>query len=429
MRSLLTALLLLSASAFAQGPGRAQFDAGVAAYRSGNAAGALKAFQAARADGYDTPQLHFNLGLCFYQLQRYPEARAQFEQLRANSEYAGVADFHLGLVAAREGDRARAEQLWRSMESGPDAALAQRAGVALARLEGDSRKPVATGYLLVAGGYDSNPALLDESLQPAAGGDSPDLELFGAFGWPLGGTARAATLLHGGAYLKDYTEDLGEDQRGAFAGLSRELDDGDRRLSLGLDASTSDLDGEHFLDAFTLQAQRMPAAGEGWRFSAQASLIQAPAVHAHLEGWRGRLGFGRAARFGRALARLGYELEYNDREDLRAGSEFFSQSPLRQRVELVVENPAGTNTTLRWNLRWRDSRYRDPDVTQQGVNLVEERRVETLTQAGLQLRHRLGRETFGLLEGQFSRNQATPDAYDYDRAIVLLGLEWVPVAK
>jgi tetratricopeptide (TPR) repeat protein len=431
MRQLLCAVIaaVLASGAFAQdaGAGRVEFDAGVAAYRAGDPAGALRAFERARQTGYDTPQLQFNLGLCYYKLRRYPEARAQFESLRGHEGYAGVADFHLALIAAREGDRDRARGLWRALEGGADGGLAQRASVALGRLEGGAPDPVSAGYLLVGAGYDTNPALLDESLQPAGGGESANTELFGALSLPLAGTARAHTALRLGAYLKDYGEDLGLDQRGAFAGLWRELDDGARRLSLGLDASTSEFDGERFLDVVTLLAQRAPSSGTGWRLGAQVSDIRAPGAYTNLDGWRARLSAARAWRARGALALLGYELELNERADRTDGNEFFSSSPRRHRFDAALEHPWGTRGSLRWTLRYRDSRYADPDVFLDGAVPREVRREEQLAQAGVQLRRRLGRETFALVEIQYGRNASTREPYDYDRGTGLLGLEWVPV--
>lgn len=427
LRAALAALLLLlGAPAHGAEPGRAQFEAGVAAYRSGDTDSALRAFQAARAAGYDTPQLRFNLGLCHYRLGRYAEARAEFEALRRDAGYAGIADFHLGLVAAREGDRDRARRLWGAIEAGPDAALAQRAGVALGRLDEGPAEPEAFGYLLVAAGYDTNPALLDEGLQPADGGESPEVELFGAFSWPVAGAARAFTALRGGAFVRDYTEDIGQDQLGAYAGLARELDDGQRRLAFGLDASHSTFDGEPFLDLLTVHAQRTPRTGAGWRVDAQASLVAAADAYAHLEGWRARAGVARLLRTGGARLRLGYDLEFNDREDLSAGSEFSSHSPLRQRLEAVSEHAAGARTTLRWSLRYRHSRHADADRYLDGAVVREERRVDRLAQAGVQARRRLAGWGNALVEYQYSRNVSTIPGYDYDRHLVLLGFEFLP---
>ena len=414
-------------AARAQVPGSAELDAGVAAYEAGDYAGALQRFRQAQQQGYEGPTLHFNLGLAYYQLGRYAEARAEFERLRSDPASAGVADFHLGLIAAREGDRARAARIWQGLEHGPDAALAQRAGVALGRLDAGAAPVPSTAYMLASLGYDSNPALLDESVDLAGGGDSSETSLVGAFSLPLSENGRAATVLLGGAYLKEYSDEVGADQRGAFAGVAREGDDGARHGSWGLEASASELDGEPFLRIVSVQAQRGPASGKpGARLHAQLSRVGASAPHAHLDGWRARAGAGAAMGSGRVFTRLGYEFEANDRQDLVAGNEFFSHSPLRHRLELVVDHPAGMLGALRWNLRYRLSRYRDPDRFRQGVSLREERRTEALLQGGLQWRRQLGAETLALLEYQHSRNAATPDVLDYDRDTVLAGLEWTP---
>jgi tetratricopeptide (TPR) repeat protein len=430
MRTLTCLLLLLFAlAAHAAEPGRESFDAGVAAYRSGDVAGALTAFEQARDAGYDTPQLRFNLGLCYYRLERYAESRAQFEALRSQPGYAGVADFHLALIAAREGNEGGARDLWRSLERGPDAALAQRASAALERLSAPESAPGATGYLLAGVGYDDNPVLLDESVQPAGGIGSAEADVFAVFTAPLGGTARAATVLHAGAWLKDYFEDNGADQRGLFVGLARETADRARRGSFGLDASASTLDGEDFLRIVSVDAMRGVAlTAAGARYLAQLSRIDAAEPYGHLEGWRARLGASRAWRAGEGLLRLGYEFEANDRQDLADGNEFFSHSPLRHRFDLALERPTGRGS-WRWTLRWRESRSRDPDRYTQGMAVVEQRRTESLLQAGVQWRRAFARDLYWLLEYQYSSNDATPDAFDYTRNAGLLGLEWTPVGK
>lgn len=432
MRTLVGGMIaaLFALGAYAQAPASPEFDAGVVAYRAADYDAALASFLAARERGYEDPRLRFNLGLTYYQLRRLAEARAEFEALRADADYAGIADFHLALVAAREGDRARAAALWRSIEHNPDAALAQRAGAALGRLESARARPAPSGYLFAAAGHDSNPALLDDSVQPADGGASRVAEVFGAFTLPLSGTARAGTLLRAGAYARAYGDDNGADQRGFFGGLSREADDGVRRRTWNLDASISELDGAPFQRIASLQLRDGPAdAQPGLKLHAQFSRIGAADPYVYLEGWRVRLGAARVLRAGRGLVRLAYEFEGNDRQDLAAGAEFFSYSPLRHRFELALEPPSRNRTAVRATLRYRDSRYRDPDRFQQGAGTVEERRVEGLAQAGMQLRRSVGRSLFGLLEYQYSRNAASIEVFDYDRHLLLAGLEWLPRAE
>jgi tetratricopeptide (TPR) repeat protein len=414
----------MPAARAADAPGMPDFEAGVASYRSGDYAQALAAFLAARAAGLDIANLHVDLGLTYYKLGRYAEARSAFERVRQFPDYVAIADFHLGLIAARLGEDARAAELWRSVERGPEGPARDRADIALDRL---GRVPPPSAYLLLAAGRDSNPALLDESIQPAGGSESTDVELFGAFDYPLAGDATAATVVRAGGYLRDYFADNGLDQRGLFAGVSRERVTASRRREFFLDASATYLDGERFVDTFTAGVQGIPARrASGLALRGQLSRLAAAGSYRHLEGWRLRAETELTGKPGPARMRAGYQFEINDRADLEAGNEFFSHSPLRHRLTLALDHPVAERWLLHWSLRYRDSRYRDPNRVMEGATLREERRVEELVQAGLQLRRWLGAASNWLLEYQYSHNASTTDAFDYQRHVVLTGIEWMP---
>lgn len=414
------AALCAACAVSAQDPS-ARFDAGVAAYREGDTAAALAAFQDAQAAGLDSPQLQFNLGLCYYRLERYTEARAAFERLAQFPEYGQIADFHLGLIAAQQGERERAETLFLSVErEAPQAAMRERARIARQRLDGaaDAR---ASGYVLLGAGYDSNPALIDESLQ-ASGGESKTTEVFGAVELPLSVGPQAVTWLQGGGYARSYDENLGLDQDGVFAGLTRET--GRRRYSL--DASSSKLEGERFTDTVAIGAEGGARPGDmGTALSVQLAHIAAASAYDHLDGWRLRTEIERSGRAGSAGLRAGVQLEFNDRADLQSGNEFFSHSPLRGRVSLALENTAGA-WSLQWSARYRHSRYLDPNRFLDGGVLRVQRRAENLLQGGLRARCPLGTSFNWLVEYQYSRNTSTIEAFAYDRQLVLTGLEWVP---
>jgi hypothetical protein len=117
-------------------------------------------------------------------------------------------------------------------------------------------------------------------------------------------------------------------------------------------------------------------------------------------------------------------LEVNDREDLAAGSEFFSHSPVRHALEAAMVQVLSPRWSLRWRARYRASLYRDANRVDDGGVLREERREEQLVEAGLQARRRLDGGRAVLFEYQHSRNAATPDAYDYDRHVLSIAIEW-----
>jgi len=414
-------------AACAEDVGVAELESGVSAYEAGDYATALARFLAARDAGLDSANLHFDLGLAYYKLGRHTEARAAFERLRQFPDYAAIADFHLGLVAARLGENAEAEELLRKVErTAPQAALQDRAGVALGRLETGAATLTPGAYLLALVGRDTNPALQDESVQASGSSESSTVELFGAFDYPLAGGAERATVLRGGGYLREYLTDNGLDQGGAFLGVSRERTTGSRSRSLSLDASASELDGDPFVDTFSAGAEARPAQGApGLALRGQLGRIAAAAPYGYLEGWRLR---GEAERMGKtesARWRVGYQLEFNDRADLAAGNEFFSHSPLRQRLGLSLDHAAGDRWVLQWHMRYRYSRYPEANRFMEGGTLREQRRVERLAQAGVQARRRLGLNVNWLLEYQYSDNASTIAAFDYDRHVVSTGFEWL----
>jgi len=409
----------------ADAPGMAAFESGVAHYRAARFEAALADFLEARRQGLALPNLTFNLGLTYYRLRRYPESRAQFEQLRTVPGYDAAVEFHLGLIAARLGQRDRAAKLWRGVDrDGATAGLRERAEVALDRLDGAAAAAVPGAYLLAGAAYDSNPALVDEGVQ-AGSAASAGLDLFGAFDVPVKRAAASAWVVNGGAYARDYVEDNGLDQYGLLGGLSHARRSGERMRAVSVDASAGWLDGEHFVDTFSADVRFAPAPGaSGLSLRGQAAYVAAAQPYAHLDGWRLRLEPEATVGLGRARLRAGYQFELNDRADRAAGAEFFSQSPLRHRFTLGLDHGAGPRWRLQWQARYRHSWFREPNRFFDGGVLGEQRRVEGLFQAGVQARRRLGRRTNALLEYQYSHNAATIDVFGYERHFALAGLEW-----
>lgn len=424
----LGALLVAGTAGAADPAGMPDFERGVAAYQSGHYEAARSAFEAARRQGLHNPNLELDLGLSYYKLERYADAQAAFQRLRGFPGYQGVADFHLGLVAARAGEKQRAAELWRALATdAADANLRERARVALGRLEPGAAPRVPGAYLLGALGYDTNPALIDQSPRPR-NSKSAYAELYGAFNYPLATAPSTATLFNGGGYLRNFFVNNGLDQSGLFAGLSRGRITGGRQVAASLDAATVWLDGAHFADMYSLEAQGGPARGAGGvTLRGQASWIAAAPDFSYLEGWRLRT----EARWDgpRAPTRLhaGYQFEFNDRADFTAtGNQFFSHSPLRHRLTVALDHPLGERWALREMLRYRSSRYRDPSRFLQGGVLVEERRTENLFRAGVQARRQIARRANLLLEYEYSHNTASIGAFAYERHVASVGIEWLP---
>ena len=413
---------VLALGAGDQAPQPDPFEKGVEAYRAGDYAAALAAFLEARPAGWSAANLQFNLGLTYYKLRRYDEARAVFQQLRQYPGYAPIADYHLALIAAQLGERERAIELLQPIAaSAPQAAMRDRAGIALGRIEpAPSSGPGA--FISVAAGYDSNAALLDEGAQPAGGSDSPNVDLLATYESVVSHTEARDYDLLGGGYVREYAEENGLDQAGAFATLSREREAGeDHRIRASLEAAASALEGHHFLDAFGASYGIAPRIGAGGgALGAQLTRVEAASAYGYLEGWRLRGNASWTARSGTSRWRLSDLFEANDRADLAVGPDFFSHSPIRNGVALAVPRNGPAGWHVQWNLGYRYSWYRDPDRSGPTV----ERRIDTLLEAGARIARQLSSGLFFFADYQFSRNDSSIDAFTYDRHLLQVGVEW-----
>jgi len=108
-RHLLTScsLILLCCASAAVGAqpaaaGTQAFNRAVTAFQTGNFQEALADFLEARREGIDSSQLTYDLGVTYYRLARYSEARHEFSALVDIPSLAALAHYNLGLVALRQ---------------------------------------------------------------------------------------------------------------------------------------------------------------------------------------------------------------------------------------------------------------------------------------------------------------------------------------
>ena len=83
-------------------PADRYFEIGVRAAQKQQYQVALKAFVQAKSAGLDSPELHYNLGVVYYKLERFDKAASNFKRLIQNPEYSAVAFYNLGLVDLKQ---------------------------------------------------------------------------------------------------------------------------------------------------------------------------------------------------------------------------------------------------------------------------------------------------------------------------------------
>jgi hypothetical protein len=417
----LVVLLLLSSHAPAHAqtvipePGLAQFQRGVAQYRSGDYASALYLFLMARAAGNRNPNLSYDIALTLYQLGRDEEARHAFEDLAFVKGYEDIAEYHLGLLAARAGNReAATSSLRRTAERTDFEPLRRLAAASLARLDGLLPSATAAAYAAIGSGFDSNAGYQTDELQQLTDSADAFAEGIGAVDVPLGNGLSALASVYAREYreFEDYSQQTGQlALRAQTGGL-------DWQAGITTRAEASWLGGERLHESATVGIEGRRALRSVTLIGHLASTrFVAEQLYPELDGWRHRAG----VEFAGLRGAFGYDFELNERADLEDGALFASRSPLRHQLTARTSRSVADRVTLEWRARYRYSLYADADRFAGGV---EQRRKDTLAEAGLGARWRLSRLWSVLTELRYGRNTSTLEHYEYRRGAGVVSVEF-----
>ncbi len=426
---LATAWLTLAAANAAAGDYQQQlaFTNGNAAFAHGDYEGALEQYLLARRAGLKSPALTYNLGVTYYHLRRYADASDEFSALTRDKNSAAAAYYNLGLIDLQRDRHGSAREHFRqALANSPSDSLKGLIEAARQRLRPEKQSR-GIALLAISGGYDDNVTFTsDADLVGVSDNQDTFADLLAGGRYLLAGDARNGLRLEGGAYLRQYADISRFNQQAARLGLARTWRTKRWKTALGGHGDLIYLDGERFetLGTATAQATRVFGDGSELWLRYRASRIDGGQGYEQLSGWRQRaraqLSFPwrEKGRF-----KLGYEYEWNDRDDLQNGVEFSSLSPMRH--ALYAE--AATSLAERWRLslrgEYRHSRYADPNVRQNGATLQIQTRDEDRYGATVRASYKIRRnwEAFG--QYSYTDNQSSFAEYDYTRNEAQLGVE------
>jgi len=399
------------------------FERGVAAFGTGDYEAALRFFAEARRGGLDTPGLHYDLGATYYRLQRYAEAEAEFTSLARDPAWAALAAYNLGLIAQRTGRPAHArEHYGEALRTATDRDLRALAARALGRLE-QEQPTRAVAVVSLAGGYDSNATLTPDA---ATAGTSHQGDYFaeslGGLSYRLLGNAASSLTAQGGFLVRRYQDLRQFDQSGFRLGVSRETVSAEWQTFIGGFYDIMYFGGDPFQRAAVAEARvsrRLGTAELRARYEYQH--IDGGSGFEYLDGWQQQLTLDAGVASGIALARVGYELELNDRRDLQQGADFLSFSPTRHTVFALTSLPNIGGWAFDARADYRFSRYDDPYVLSGEQITREDRRYGLAMHAS----RRVSGPWRFFLDYSGYRNDSTIDTYDYTRHQAMAGIELV----
>lgn len=418
------ALLPPSAVAAADG-----YAAGVEAARDGRYEAALEIFLTVREAGRNTPALTYNLAVVNFRLGRLEQSRVEFRRLLTNDRWRALAHYNLGLIDERDGRPEAAQEHFQQAYA--QAGSPETRGLAARKLAPSTPPPESPpprwhGLVSVGAGFDDNVILADDRVFA----DVTDREAYFVEGLAaarraLGRNGDAGPAVDVGGYYRAHG-DLGDYDFGAVStGLTWRFPKDSWDISTGIRAAAQFSGGSSYANVITHRIQaRRPSGPVVWRLRNDLSHYFGASRFDFISGWRNRSDLQVWSSTSWGSVHVGYELEFNDRDDLQRNDEFFSFSPTRHGVSsgVSVDVLPRLRIDLRGSLRWshfaKDNRYLD-----EAGALVSAPRDQDLLFAEIRADYRLSGVWTVWGSVQHSSSDSAVPRYDYRADSVVVGLE------
>jgi hypothetical protein len=404
---LFTAACMLFARSAHGADASALFAEGERAFSAGEHSEALRLFTEARDAGSAGPSSYYNIGVCQYLLRDYAAAEATFAELAARfPAMRELAEYNRGLALRARGESADARVAFERARASGDEKVAALARAQLLQLGTPSARdePRWSGYLSGGVGYDDNVALLDELVLTSGSSSSPLVEALGVLTRDFGS---GPLRIDASGYWVRYSGADEFDQSALRVALVTEHDLGAWTLVAGPTLAQTTLDGDGFEDLIGVDLRLRRSFSESLSFETRFIYDDADAGDArfaYLEGSRRQLRLA-LAHSGAGRARVGYDLESNDRADPGV-------SASRQRWSVTYQWQLPAQWTADVGLVHRKSRYRDASLPREERLLVLSFGARRDLQIGWAL----------AADYRWSDNDSTVDAFSYDAQRVSLGL-------
>jgi hypothetical protein len=319
--------------------------------------------------------------------------------------------------------------------SGDDPKVRALAATALERLGQKPPKRVAvkprwTGMAYAALVSDSNVNLAtDEVIEPSK--SDTGLELYVAANQWLRGDREDGLRLNLSVNSQTYSSETQYNFIQLNAGLSRYGRLQDWQMRFSGDWAEINVDGGSYERIFSATAEGRNDLSKDRQLQLRYRLSRIIATDSgtatvlgndYLDGIRHQLRIGLWQRNGSQRVRAFYQLELNDRDDLReAGYYFTSYSPTRHTLQLTAYLPVGADWTARLDGRYRLSTYNDANELVGGVSKTRE---DTQYRLSGQLSREIGKSQELELRYTYTDNNSNLNEYDYDRSVVQAGINW-----
>lgn len=407
------------------------YQTAMQAFKEGNYTKAERYFSRAEEAGMKSDKLKYNLGATYYKLGDYRQSRQYFQQLVGNPEWGALAQYNLGLLAEAEGDDRAAEQRYADAYDAASSPNVRRLAVNKLRqyrpVQGMSTEDKKwRGLLSASVGYNDNANLAPDTIQNNIGEEGDAFtELLGVGSYYLKGDYSDGYRLDIGGYSRLYLDESDFNYSALFAGISRDKQWNQWHTQMGLRFNTSLIDDDYYASRGTFRLIGDRELGKiDLRLRNDLSIIEADSNFDYVSGFSNRSTIEISRNINRSEFSAGYSFEYNDRDDLRRGNEFFSYSPYRNDFFAEVEYQLAPKWIVELRGEYQKSLYQDDnrEIAADGTVQQDERDDDRIT---LSLRgdYEFARDLTAFAEYRYIDNSSNFERYEYDSNEIMIGIQ------
>lgn len=440
------------------------FKQGVTAARSGDVKTAVRAFETAKRMGMTTNALYYNLGVIYYRMKVYSWSAQYFRLLANDDTYSALANYNLGLIAAHQNNIAQAVYYFRICNgSTNDPKLKALSALAIQRFlpstnvsnnmlsknktgqkDVDPKAKISTwhGIIVTTYGRDNNVGLANDEVKSVTGvselHDSYFDGLITTHGFFTGNEDGGFSMTGFASLQKYMTTSVNKiySFRQYHLSFNRETKVAywNMAYGIGLDRiNFGQLDFEHLYSLF-IGGKRNFSDTSYIRASYSICKIEANSLYAYLNGARQILGFDYTNLGKDWKYRLGYGLEFNDRQDFSDSTTntyiYQSFSPIRNALSITGSYTLSTNWQGRAELQYRNSLYRKDDVHVDTSTNTHFKRNDNRYQFIAALTYQVSRNTQAGFEYSYTWNDSNRvdssgnQLSDYQRNLINVSFSW-----
>jgi len=273
-------------------------------------------------------------------------------------------------------------------------------------------------------GNDDNVTLADDSNVVASDLKDNFVDILGVAGRYLTGDKDNGIRFTGVLYNREYDTDDEFNFLLVSGGLAYHKKLGDWHGRFGAKYDYLEFGGDPYETVFTVSAEGRHKFTKNTelRLRYRYSDIDAESRQFNnLEGDRHQARAEYHLKHGGNRYRLSYTFETNDRTDRSSATTFSSSSPVRHTLRANAQIPLGGKWGTEFDLRYRDSRYKDDNVS----NGVSTRRNDDRVKAKAELNYQISRKTDVFIDYTHTDNESNISSFDYDRNEVSVGVNYL----